>query len=115
MTLTCKDFVSIKDEALRTFDYRISLADPSMCWEFDAEVARLESQMVQLYGIAVLMTKNEENLEKISDIWQSMTSICDAFASHLQTLCVQHPYCSASHDKMLDIRNKCVRLRDLHN
>jgi hypothetical protein len=114
MTLTATDFEALKDEALRAFDSRVSQTDPNMCWEFDTEVSRLESQLVQFYAIAARMAKNEDDLPKIAEIWKTMTHICDSFATHLQGLIEKHPYCSASHDKVLDIRNKCERLRMLH-
>lgn len=43
-----------------------------------------------------------------------MISVCDAVAARMQTLCMEHPFCVASHDKILDIRNRSTRLRDLH-
>jgi hypothetical protein len=114
MILEAKDFGTIADSALKLFDERVANVDPSICWEFDIEVARLESQVVQLYGIAALLARRELELERIAEIWDAMISVCDAVAGKIQTLCAEHPFCVASHDKILDIRNKSARLRDLH-
>ena len=114
MVLDAADFQSLTDSALRLFDERMAAVDPDICWEFDMEVARLESQVVQLYGIAALLARREPELDKVAEIWNAMISVCDTVAKKIQTLCGEHPFCVASHDKILDIRNKSARLRDLH-
>ena len=114
MVLDAADFQAITDSALKLFDERVAAVDPDIGREFDMEVARLESQVVQLYGIAALLARREMELEKIGEIWGAMISVCDAVARKIQTLCAEHPVCVASHDKILDIRNKSARLRDLH-
>ena len=114
MVLDTKDFQTITDSALKLFDERVATADPSVCWEFDIEISRLESQVVQLYGIAALLARREPEIEKVAEIWGAMIQVCDTVARKIQTLCVEHPMCMASHDKILDIRNKSARLRDLH-
>jgi hypothetical protein len=114
MVLNATDFEAITDSALRLFDQRMAVVDPDICWEFDMEVARLESQVIQLYGIAALLAQRETELDKVAEVWNAMISVCDAVANKIQTLCFEHPFCVASHDKILDIRNKSARLRDLH-
>ena len=115
MVLDAADFRTITDSALKLFDERVATVDPEICWEFDIEVSRLESQVVQLYGIAALLARREPEIDKVGEIWSAMISVCDAVAEKIQTLCVEHPFCIASHDKILDIRNKSARLRDLHS
>jgi hypothetical protein len=110
MVLEAADFQALTDSALQLFDERIAAADS----EFEIEVARLESQVVQLYGIAALLARREMDLEKIGNTWAAMISVCDTVAQRIQALCAGHPFCVASHDKILDIRNKAARLRDLH-
>ena len=114
MTLDAKDFDAITNSALKLFDERVATVAPGIRGEFDIEVARLESQVVQLYGIAALLARREMELDKIAEIWGAMIFVCDTVAQKIQSLCVEHPFCVASHDKILDIRNKCARLRDLH-
>ena len=115
MTLEAKDFEAITDSAIKAFDERVASVNPDICWEFNIEVSRLESQVIQLYGIAALLAKREQDLAKIAEIWGSMIGVCDMVAGKIRELCSEHPYCSASHDKILDIRNKCQRLSDLHS
>jgi len=114
MVLDAEDFEAITDSALKLFDERVAAVDPDICWEFDIEVARLESQVIQLYGIAALLARRETELEKIAELWDAMISVCDTVAGKIHALCAEHPFCVASHDKILDIRNKSARLRDLH-
>jgi hypothetical protein len=110
MVLEAADFQAITDSALQLFDERIAAADSA----FEIEVARLESQVIQLYGIAALLARREMDLDKIGAIWGAMITVCDTVAQKIQTLCTGQPVCVASHDKILDIRNKAARLRDLH-
>lgn len=114
MPLEIEDLEEIKKSALDTFAERVAAVDPGVCWEFDLEVGRLESQLMQLYAIAAIIARREESMERTSRIWSTMVSICDAFAANLASLCKEHPAFQVSHDKILDVRNKCARLRDLH-
>jgi hypothetical protein len=43
----------------------------SICHDFDLEVARLESQLLQLYRLAALAARNEESLEQTEALWGS--------------------------------------------
>jgi hypothetical protein len=113
-SLDVKDFEAITDSALKLFDKRMAAVHPDICCEFDMEVAPLESRVVQLYGIAELLAQRESELEKVAEIWGAMISVCDIVAQKIQTLCCEHPFCVASHDKILDIRNKSARRRDPH-
>jgi len=114
MKLDANDFDAIADSALKLFDQRVAQANPTLCWEVDVEVARLESQIIQLYGIAALLARREMDLDKIAEIWGAMISVCDAVANKIQALCSEHPSRAAMYDKILDIRNKSARLRELH-
>ncbi len=77
------DFQAITESALQLFDERIAAADS----EFEIEVARLESQVIQLYGIAALLARREMDLAKIGDIWGAMICVCDSVAQKIQALC----------------------------
>jgi len=109
------DFHDLKDTALRTFQERLQQAAPGRCSTAEIEVNRLESQLVQLYGIAALMARRETELGPIAAIWSAMIAVCDDFARRVQEVCAEHPACLGSYDNILDIRNKCARLRDLHS
>ena len=114
MVLDATDFQTIADSALKLFDQRLAILDPKIRGDFDMEVARLESQVVQLYGIAALLAQRENDLDKIAEIWSAMVSVCDSVATKMQTLCLENPFGIASQDKVLEIRSKSARLRDLH-
>jgi hypothetical protein len=115
MQFNVADLEILKDSALKSFEEGVATADPDVCWEFNLEVGRLESQVVQLYGMAALVAKRETEVEKIAELWNGMVKICDAIAEKINDLCEAHPFCMASHDKILDVRNKCARLAELHS
>jgi len=115
MELDIADINKINESALKTFDESIATADPGLCWEFNEAVARLESQLTQLYGIVVLALKREEDLSLIAKTWGGMVGICDHVARKIGALAQRHPACAVSHDKILDLRNRCERLRNLHS
>lgn len=115
MRLEISDITKINESALKAFDESIATADPRTCWEFNEAVARLESQLIQLYGIVVLALKGEDDLSVIAKTWGRMVGICDHVARKIGSLARQHPACAVSHDKILDLRNRCERLRNLHS
>ena len=114
MALAATDFKALTDSALKRFSAGMAAADPKICWEFDMEVARLESQVIQIYGMAALMARHETELEKVAEIWGAVIQVCDEVSQRIRGLCQEHPACRTSLDKILDIRNKAARLRDLH-
>ncbi|MFZ4694575.1 MAG: hypothetical protein ACOYMV_05545 [Verrucomicrobiia bacterium] len=114
MKLDVQDLRALGKEALDQFEERVGRAEPGSCFAFDLEVARLESQLIQLYGVAAILARREESMEGVAALWGAMIGACDAVAARLLNLMVEHPACSASHDKILDLRNRCARLRDLH-
>jgi len=56
-------------------------------------------------------------LEKVASWSGTMVSRCDEFAKRLRDLSVAHPACGAGYfyDRVLDLRNKCQRLREMHS
>ncbi len=115
MRLDIDDITAIKDSALKVFDNSIAAADSSECWGVNDAVTRLETQLLQLYGIVVLALKHEEDLAVIAQNWGNMVTVCDDVALKIGSLGEEHPYCSVSHDKILDLRNRCARLQNLHS
>jgi len=114
MNLTIQDLEAIGGRTLQVFSEGVERAEPDMCWEFNKQVSNLESQAIQLYGIVAILTKKEDDIAKVAEMWDAMTRLVDTFASKLKSLCDQHPFCETSHDTLLDLRNRCSRLRDLH-
>ena len=115
MILTLDDLDALKDAAIERFDKRVAQADPAVCYEFDAEVARLESQLEQLYAVTASLARNEPTVEETADLWGRMVQICDEFAGRVIVLSEEHPSCKASYDHMLDIRCSAKELVDLHS
>lgn len=115
MQFNVDDLEVLKDSALKSFEVGVATADPDVCWEFNLEVGRLESQVLQLYGMAALIAKREVEMEKVAELWSGMVKVCDEIAAKINELCREHPYCMASHDKILDVRNRCARLAELHS
>ena len=76
----------------------------------------MESQLLIIYRMVVLCTKKEADLDKIALWWNSMVRVGDEFATHLEGLVRQHPHCGAEvyRDRLLDVRNTCKRLQELH-
>ena len=46
-----------------------------------------------------------------------MVEMCDEFLRRLSGLKERHPYCGAEiyYDRVLDLRNKCKRLQEMHS
>ena len=115
MTLTFEDIDSLGEAAISRFDARVAQVDPSLRNEFDAEVARLESQLDQLYALTARMTRNEPDVQKTAELWARLVQICDAFAHRVYALSQEHPVCRASYDHMLDLRCAAEERRALHS
>jgi hypothetical protein len=90
--LDVKDFEAITNSALKLFDERMAAVHPdNICREFDMEVARLESRVVQLYGMAALLAQLESELEKAAEIWGAMISVCDIVGRRFRPFAANTP------------------------
>jgi hypothetical protein len=114
MVLTLPDLESLRTSALSDFEKRTAAIPLEQCEDFAREVARLEGQLEAIYRMAVLVQRREESMEAAFAAWDSMVRICDSFLCKLETLKRDHPYCTASHDKMLDLRLAAGKRRELH-
>lgn len=83
---------------------------------FNAEAANLERQLLGIYRTVTLCVRKEEDLEKVAAWWQAMTSIRDEFSSRLAMLSSEHPLFGPEilYDRVLDLRNRCQRLQEMH-
>jgi len=115
VTLKFEDIDSLKAAAMRRFEERVTQVDPEVCWEFDAEVARLESQLDQLYALTARIARNEPDVSRTAEIWARFVAISDEFAHRVYKLTLEHPGCRASYDHMLDLRCAAEELRALHS
>jgi hypothetical protein len=77
---------------------------------------RLEDELIRIYKMVVFCVKEETDLEKVASLWGFMVGMCDFFAERLAKLKKAHPACGADsyYDRILDLRNKCHRLQQMH-
>jgi hypothetical protein len=117
LCLDNQDLQELSSGSLQYFEKQIAAIPSDLCAPFYVAAGRLESQLLQLYGMVVLCTKKEEDLDKVTLWWSGMVRVCDEFTTHLEGLVKQHPNCGAEYyrDRFLDVRNTCKRLQELHN
>lgn len=120
MTSTCLPDVELTElgnSMIAGFERRIALIPPDMCSPFHQEARHLETELLLIYKMVALCAKKDENLSTVSKRWETMVQICDNTAKQLHQLAQKHPYCGADayYDKVLDLRNKCHRLQQMHS
>lgn len=115
MNLCISDFESLKAAAINELDQRLQEASPGNCWEFECAVNRLESELLLMYRMAALLARRETDMATTATIWKTMVGLCDTFASKVLSLSAEHPACRVSYDKILDVRNECLQLEELHS
>jgi hypothetical protein len=105
------------ESTVADFDRRIASLPAGLSAPIHEEAARLESELLVIYKMVALGARAEADLNKVASAWAGMVEICGVFASRLLTLCKAHPGCGAEafHDRVLDLRNKCRRLEQLHS
>lgn len=99
------------------FDSRIGHIPSGLCAAFQIEAMRLEDQLLFIYRLVAICARDEQDLEKVASSWGFMAQICDTFAERLSRLKNDHPACGAEqyYDRILDLRNKCQRLHQMHH
>ena len=115
MLLLLADLDEMGQSVLTEFTDEVSQLDPTKGQEFIRRVERLEAKLEQLYAVAATIAQREEALENVAAIWSRMVTICDNSARIVSELREKyHMQESASHDRILDIRNECEENRALH-
>jgi hypothetical protein len=111
------DVLELSRATLNETNRRLEAIPADLCAPFYAEAANLEQQLLAIYRTVTLCVRKEEDLDKIAAWWQAMVNICDEFAGRLATLSKEHPQCGAEifYDRVLDLRNRCQRLQELHH
>lgn len=111
------DVLELSRASLAETEKRLSEIPMDLCAPFYAEADKLEQQLLAIYRTVVLCVRKEEDLDKIAAWWDAMTQSCDEVAARLHTLCEVHPECGADifYDNVLDLRNRCHRLANLHH
>lgn len=102
--------------ALVDFDKRVASLPHDLCAPFHQEARQLEVELLTIYKMTALCSKEEEDLGKVAALWGAMVNICDGSAKRLGELTSRHPQCGAEwyYDRVLDLRNKCLRLQKMH-
>ena len=110
------DVFQLSEASLADTERRLSEIPAELCAPFYAEADKLEQQLLGVYRIVALCVRKEDDLDAVTGWWDTMTKICDLFAARLNKLCEAHPYCGADvfYDSVLDLRNRCLRLANLH-
>ncbi len=110
------DVLELSRATLEDANRRLSEIPADLCAPFYAEASNLEQQLLGVYRTVALCVRKEEDLEKIAAWWQAMTKACDEFSGRLADLSREHPACGSEffYDRVLDLRNKCQRLQEMH-
>jgi hypothetical protein len=110
------DILALSRATLDETNRRLNEIPPDLCAPFFAEASNLEQQLLGVYRTVALCVRKEDDLEKISAWWRAMTEACDEFAKRLSQLSQEHPQCGSEffYDRVLDLRNKCQRLQEMH-
>ena len=113
--LLLADFDQMGQSVLAEFEEGVSHIDPSEAREFARQVERLVAKLEQLYAVAATLAQREGKLENVAAIWFRMVVICDLSTKAVSELRERYQVAnSASHDRILDIRNECEENRALH-
>ena len=111
------DLNLLAKSTLDEFDREIASLEPELCVPFNQAAMRLEGELLTIYKFVVQIVRREEDLNKVASWWGTMVLQCDAFGGKLHGLSVAHPACGAEfyYDRVLDLRNKCQRLQQMHS
>jgi hypothetical protein len=111
------DLKTIGDSLIAEFEDNIASIPDELCSSFRAAAERLETQLLMLYKVAVMMTKREEDLDRIAATFTAVAQMCDLSLTQLLDLNRKHPHCGAVpySDRILDLKNKCLRLQRMHS
>jgi len=113
---TASDVQELGRTVLADFDRRVLALPEDLCAPFHDEARQLETEMMMLYKATVFCVRREEDLKAISERWGEMVVICSGSISRIQQLSEKHPGCGADiyYDRALELRAKCLRLREMH-
>jgi len=110
------DLKVLAESTLEAFDQEVATLPQDVCVPFNEAAARLEGQLLTIYKFVAQFVRREEDLDKVAGWWGTMVSQCDEFAKRLNQLSLAHPECGAGffYDRVLDLRNRCQRLHQMH-
>jgi hypothetical protein len=118
--MTCFSASSIEElgqSMVDGFDQRMSSIPQDLCAPFHMEARQVEAELITIYKMVVLCVRQSEDVNQIAEFWKLMISVCDTVIVRLSKLVAAHPHCGADcyYDRVLDLRNKCKRLHEMHS
>ena len=115
--LTEADLMDLGNAMLQGFERRVAEIPMDLCAPFHAEARQLESELLTIYKFVALSVRKPEDLGDVAKAWSGMVWFCDESVKRLSVLVKQHPQWGADfyYDRVLDLRNKCFRLQNLHS
>ena len=110
------DFQEMGRAYLDDFDRRLPAIPEDLCAPFHDQAGQLETGLLFLYKATVMCVRREADIERVAKRWENMVSMCTLFLAKLKALHERHPHCGAEvyYDRVLDLRNKCQRLQEMH-
>lgn len=110
-------FEELGELAVADFDREISGIPADLCAPFFESANRLEAGLLSIYRTVTLCQRDVDDLGQVAQYWKAMVNVCDASLLKLSALIKAHPLCNAEHfhDRILDLRNKCQRLYQMHS
>jgi hypothetical protein len=114
MTLELSDLDTIKENALKKFEERLSTAGDDRD-KVEREAFRLESQLEQLYSFTAMMARRQPDMDGTAELWHSLVKTCGVFAGKILHLSQQYSLGTTAYDHILDIRSAAKELRVLHS
>jgi hypothetical protein len=104
------------ESAVADNDRWIASIPPELHAPFNIAAMRLEDELIRIYKQVVFCVRDESDLQKVASWWEFMVGMCDLFAERVSRLKAAHPGCGAEsyYDRILDLRNKCQRLQEMH-
>jgi hypothetical protein len=110
------DIKELGNSVLSDYDRELALIPENMCAPFHRQAGLLENGLLFTYRATVMCVRREEDITKVASRWEDMVNVCDESLARLKSLAERHPHCGTGwyYDRVLDLRNKCQRLQEMH-
>lgn len=110
------DVVELSQTALAESQKRLDRITDDRCALFYEEGRSLEVELLTIYRAVVICVRKEADVARVKQWWDTMKDVCDHFATRLSEVQTRHPHCGANtfYDRVLDLRNRCRRLAEMH-
>lgn len=111
------DVVELSRMTLAESEKRLSRITENRCALFYEEARSLEVELLSMYRTVAVCVRKESDIGSVQQWWNTMKDVCDWFAARLSELQKKHPQCGADtfYDRVLDLRNRCQRLAEMHH